>query len=712
MKLSKNILAIALLLGYAATSFATQCPTSNVINDPELFQWTYHPVSANNPEAYYSGTLEVGEATFTIGGETLTTRAYRQAGSAYSIPGPTLQMVPGNKYVVSFKNNLPYEAASLEHNVFKDPNITNIHTHGLHLSGEGVGDDVTRMFEGGTGGDYVYDIPADHMGGSYWYHAHHHGSTYLQVAGGALGTIIIDDSLDGLPANVAAMQEKQLTVAYLDPTAAGTGGDVLMSGTMPAQWTVNGTVNGNICTPPNTWQHWRVLLADRDARSKTVSVGSQCEVALMARDGVWRTQAPKNLATNSITITGASRADLAVRCSADSSLMVNGNAVANIFTDGVTDTAAYPFAADGVSMWSANRPSYLRDLRGVSQVNNETVRMGARTINGSKFDMNTPTFTLPAEQVQHWSINGATNHPFHLHIYHFQIQGACGDYEDGEYYDTIAGSCDVRFDLNAQTSSVYSGKTIMHCHILDHEDQGAMGWIKVVGGIAGPSYPNNADLAQPYSAYYQLGGGNNGSAPNAPTSLAASVLSSSQINLSWLDNSTDENSFDLERSLDGANFSTLASLPADTTNHADIGLQASTSYFYRVRAVNANGNSAYSNVVNATTSTDTQATALQVGSITVSTVGIAKGLKMGRAVVVVHDDQGGTVANATVSGEFSGSINEVIDASTPTDASGSTTIDSTGTAKGGVQLTFCVTRITHNTLQEFTSAPGVMCGVL
>ncbi len=72
-----------------------------------------------------------------------------------------------------------------EHNVFKDPNVTNVHTHGVHISGETPADDVTRFFEGGFGGDYVYEIPADHMGGTFWYHAHHHGSTFLQVSSGA-----------------------------------------------------------------------------------------------------------------------------------------------------------------------------------------------------------------------------------------------------------------------------------------------------------------------------------------------------------------------------------------------------------------------------------------------------------------------------------------------------------------------------------------------
>ena len=63
----------------ALVSYASTCPSTNVIAEPPQFQWTLHPASGSNPEPYYSGVMEIGEATFTIGGETLTTRAYRKS---------------------------------------------------------------------------------------------------------------------------------------------------------------------------------------------------------------------------------------------------------------------------------------------------------------------------------------------------------------------------------------------------------------------------------------------------------------------------------------------------------------------------------------------------------------------------------------------------------------------------------------------------------
>ena len=711
MNAIKYLLVMWLSLG-SSLVLASQCPANNVVTDPVLFQWTHHPVSANNPQEYYSGTLEMGEVTLNVAGETLTTRAYRQADGAYSIPGPTIVMAPGNKYILRFENTLPYEAPSPEHNVFKDPNITNVHTHGVHISGESPADDVTRVIEGGYGGDYVYDIPADHMGGTYWYHAHHHGSTYLQVSSGAFGLMLIDDSQDNIPLNVANMQEKHIVFGFLDPTSAGTGGDTLVSGTLGATWTTNGTVGGNICMPPNTWQHWRMLIADQDSRLMDLKVGPECEMALMARDGVWRTEVPAAVAANTMTLTGASRADVAIRCSGDSSITLDGNPIAQVFVEGVSDSSVHPYSADGSSTWLSQRPAYLRDLRGSPVADTETIRMGARSVLGSKFDAAIPNLIKQANGVQEWKLNGATNHPFHLHVYHVQVVGDCGPYEDGEYYDVIAGNCDVRFDLSPVTSSVYEGRTIFHCHILEHEDQGAMGWMDVIGGMPPPTFPVNSDIGTIYQEHYSLGGGGNNNPPAAPTALLASAVSSSQINLGWSDNASDESGYSIERSADGVNFSAIASTGAGVTAYSDSGLVAATTYFYRVAAFNANGNSAYSNISSATTDNAGSGTSVQVGVINVATNALGGGIKQGTAEIQVIDDLGNPVAGAVVSGEFSGDINEIINTSTATDAGGYTMVSTTQSVKRLRSLSFCVTSIVHDTLTDFTAAPGTVCGSL
>lgn len=87
----------------------------------------------------------------------------------------------------------------------------------------------------------------------------------------------------------------------------------------------------------------------------------------------------------------------------------------------------------------------------------------------------------------------------------------------------------------------------------------------------------------------------------APSNLSATTRSSSQIELSWQDNSNNEDGFKLDRSTDGTVFSQIRTLPSNTTAFLDEGLTDGTQYFYRVRAYDANGTSEYSNTAGAIT---------------------------------------------------------------------------------------------------------------
>lgn len=72
--------------------------------------------------------------------------------------------------------------------------ITNIYTHDYHISGDGNADDIScSPTAPGECLKYISDISSDHMGGTYWYHAHKHGNTNEHVAGGAFGMLIIED---------------------------------------------------------------------------------------------------------------------------------------------------------------------------------------------------------------------------------------------------------------------------------------------------------------------------------------------------------------------------------------------------------------------------------------------------------------------------------------------------------------------------------------
>ncbi len=89
--------------------------------------------------------------------------------------------------------------------------------------------------------------------------------------------------------------------------------------------------------------------------------------------------------------------------------------------------------------------------------------------------------------------------------------------------------------------------------------------------------------------------------PIAPSTLAVTSLSSSQIRLTWVDNSIDESGFKIERSQDGVNFIQIATTGANVVNFTDTGLTPSTMYYYRVKAYNNAGDSVASNTSSATT---------------------------------------------------------------------------------------------------------------
>ena len=93
-----------------------------------------------------------------------------------------------------------------------------------------------------------------------------------------------------------------------------------------------------------------------------------------------------------------------------------------------------------------------------------------------------------------------------------------------------------------------------------------------------------------------------------PTDLTATAISSTQVNLSWSDNSADEGGFKVERSTNGSTWTQIATVAATNTGSGSYvagGLAAGTAYHFRVRAYNGSPafNSAYSTTAVATTST-------------------------------------------------------------------------------------------------------------
>ena len=88
----------------------------------------------------------------------------------------------------------------------------------------------------------------------------------------------------------------------------------------------------------------------------------------------------------------------------------------------------------------------------------------------------------------------------------------------------------------------------------------------------------------------------------SPTSLTATAVSSSQISLTWTDNSATEAGYRIEQSpVDNLHYTEIATVGPNVTSYSATGLSEATKYYYRVRAYNAIATSAYSSEKNATT---------------------------------------------------------------------------------------------------------------
>lgn len=122
-------------------------------------------------------------------------------------------------------------------------------------------------------------------------------------------------------------------------------------------------------------------------------------------------------------------------------------------------------------------------------------------------------------------------------------------------------------------------------------------------------------------------GANGPNAPLAPTNLVASPVSETQIQLNWADNATNETAYEIYASTSpSSGFGYLGALPAGATSYAHSGLSDNTVYYYRLRAINADGGSAVA-TASATTVEDVIAPTipqnLRFTSVSRSAIGIA-----------------------------------------------------------------------------------------
>ena len=86
--------------------------------------------------------------------------------------------------------------------------------------------------------------------------------------------------------------------------------------------------------------------------------------------------------------------------------------------------------------------------------------------------------------------------------------------------------------------------------------------------------------------------------PEPPTNLIATAMSTTQIDITWEDNSNNETGFKIERKSGSDSYSLFETLGANETSYINNSLEENTTYSYRIFAFNAaHDASEYSNEV-------------------------------------------------------------------------------------------------------------------
>jgi large repetitive protein len=177
-------------------------------------------------------------------------------------------------------------------------------------------------------------------------------------------------------------------------------------------------------------------------------------------------------------------------------------------------------------------------------------------------------------------------------------------------YETWANLITV-FTVSGQTQSINArgnANNLASFTALTPNAQGQLSiLIQAQAGTGGLAILN----AMVIESYYQ-----GTTPPLAPTNLEASVTQSSAIQLTWVDNASNEQSLEVERSTDGNTFNKIATLARETTSYLDNTFVAGVTYYYQVRAVNGIGASAYSNI-NSITGPNRKPVILPVNAISI-----------------------------------------------------------------------------------------------
>ena len=399
-------------------------------------------------------------------------------------PAPTIRVKKGDILKVHFKNSLPMMGQNI---LGHDRDMTNLHTHGLHVSPSGNSDNAMLMFMSGDTFDYEYDLSKQDPGTLNFYHPHSHGTVAEQYWGGMAGALVVEDDISVLSAyETHLMVIKDITLSGTEPApytslmdyTHGKEGDMVM---------VNGQVNPVLSIRPGQVQRWRIVNAC-NARFCKISLEGHSLSVIGTEGGLLDKPYP----VSSILLSPGERLDVLVKANQTAKnyrfLSLPYNRGGGSMGQQVTlMTVSYKGSGVNDSLPSAINPDAKRINVTPAKTEKLVLSMGQGKgyINGISFSMEN-YFAIHSQlgTYEVWEIvnQSGMDHPFHQHVNPCQVLSITGgDSSYASFYTTTPAWKDVV--IVPKWGSVkmlipvmdYSGMAMFHCHIIEHEDIGMMG---------------------------------------------------------------------------------------------------------------------------------------------------------------------------------------------------------------------------------------------
>lgn len=418
-----------------------------------------------------------------------------------SYPAPTIRVQKGDSFSVLFENQYTEEAT--------------IHWHGLLVPELMDGQPKDAILPGNS---YTYSFLVFQRAGTYFYHSHAHHLTAKHVYKGYAGFFIVEDDDElqyGLPTgayDIPLLIQDRHSVYQPQFTYSPTMMDRMMGylGDVPL---INGTPEA-FFEVQKTLYRFR-LLNGSNARVYNIVFSDNSPFWVVATDGGLKDEAVQ---MNGLFLSPGERVDILFDFfpySIGNSVTLQSQAFSGVGNQG-TQLDLLRFDIVGSNSSGGIVPQNLQiinyyninDITGTRNfvLSQSGMGSGMHRINGLTYDMNRIDEVIPFNQLEEWKFINNTNnfHPMHVHGVLFQVYSRNGNTNlspnDKGWKDTVLVNPNETVQTLVRFND-YSGIYLLHCHNLEHEDDGMMLNIQIDAPTkveAEQSSPDTFELYQNY----------------------------------------------------------------------------------------------------------------------------------------------------------------------------------------------------------------------